>query len=60
MRQTTVEIKLKRGEKVERALKRLKRKLDRENILQEYRDRRYYKKPSEVRKDKKNSRRRRK
>ena len=60
MRQTTVEIKLKRGEKVERALKRLKRKLDKENILQDYRDRRYYKKPSEVRKDKKNSRRRRK
>ena len=60
MRQPTVEVKLKRGEKVERALKRLKRKLDRENILQEYRDRRYYKKPSEIRKDKKNARRRRK
>ena len=60
MRQPTVEIKLKRGEKVERALKRLKRKLDRENILQEYRDRRYYKKPSEIRKDERNARRRRK
>lgn len=60
MRQPTVEVKLKRGEKVERALKRLKRKLDRENILQEYRDRRYYKKPSEIRKDERNARRRRK
>ena len=60
MRQTTVEIKLKRGEKVERALKRLKRKLDKENILQDYRDRRYYKKPSEIRKDERNARRRRK
>jgi len=60
MRQPTVEVKLKRGEKVERALKRLKRKLDKENILQDYRDRRYYKKPSEIRKDERNARRRRK
>ena len=48
MRQTTVEIKVKRHEKVDKALRRLKRKLDKENILQDYRDRRYYKKPSEV------------
>ena len=58
MRQTTVEIKVKRGENVEKALRRLKRKLDKENILIDFRDRRYYKKPSEVRKDRLNSRRR--
>ena len=60
MRQTTVEIKVKRGENVEKALRRLKRKLDKENILKDFRDRRYYKKPSEIRKDKLNSRRRKK
>ena len=60
MRQTTVEIKVKRHEKVDKALRRLKRKLDKENILQDYRDRRYYKKPSEPRKEEMNRRKRRK
>ena len=60
MRQATVEIKVKRGENVEKALRRLKRKLDKENILKDFRDRRYYKKPNEIRKDKLNSRRRKK
>ena len=60
MRQTTVEIKVKRGENVEKALRRLKRKLDKENILKDFRDRRYYKKPSERRKEERNQRKRRK
>ena len=60
MRQTTVEIKVKRPEKVDKAHRRLKRKLDKENILQDYRDRRYYKKPSERRKEEMNRRKRRK
>ena len=60
MRQTTVEVKVKRGENADKALRRLKRKLDKENILKDFRDRRYYKQPSEVRKDKLNSRRRKK
>ena len=60
MRQPTVEIKVKRHEKVDKALRRLKRKLDKENILQDYRDRRYYKKPSERRKEEMNRRKRRK
>ena len=60
MRQTTVEVKVKRGENADKALRRLKRKLDKENILKDFRDRRYYKKASEVRKDKLNSRRRKK
>lgn len=44
------EIKLKKGETVDRALRRLKKKLDREGTLKEIRNRRYYEKPSEVKK----------
>ncbi len=60
MRQTTVEIKLKKGESAEKALRRLKRKLDKEDILKDYRDRRYYKKPSERRKEEMNRKNRKK
>jgi small subunit ribosomal protein S21 len=42
------EIKLKRGEPVERALRRLKRKLDREGTLKDIRNRPFYEKPSET------------
>ena len=41
-----IEIKLKRNESVDRALKRLKKKMDREGILKEVRFRRHYQKPS--------------
>jgi len=41
------EIKLKKGEPVERALRRLKKKIDREGTLQEVRNHRHYEKPSE-------------
>ena len=58
VRQTTVEIRLKRGESADKALRRLKRKLDRENILKDYRDRQYYKKPSERRKEEMNRKKR--
>ena len=60
MRQTTVEVKVKRGENADKALRRLKRKLDKENILKDFRDRRYYKKPSERKKEERNQRKRRK
>ncbi len=60
MRQTTVEVRLKRGEHADKALRRLKRKLDKENILKDFRDRRYYNKPSERRKEERNQRKRRK
>lgn len=43
------EIKLKKGEPVERALRRLKKKLDREGTLREVRSHRHYEKPSERR-----------
>ena len=60
MRQITVEVRLKRGEHADKALRRLKRKLDKENILKDFRDRRYYKKPSERRKEERNQRKGRK
>ena len=40
------EIKLKRGEPVDKALRRLKKKLDRDKILQQTRARRSFEKPS--------------
>ena len=60
MRETTVEVKVKRGQNVEKSLRRLKKMMDKEGILQSVRDRRYYKKPSERKKDERNQRRRRK
>ena len=41
------EIKLKKGEPVERALRHLKKKIDREGVLKEVRNRRHYEKLSE-------------
>ena len=46
------EIKLKKGEPVERALRRLKKKVDREGVLKEVRNHRHYEKPSERRRRK--------
>lgn len=40
------EVKLRRGEPVERAIRRLKRKLDREQTLQQFRLHRRFEKPS--------------
>lgn len=40
------EIKLKKGEPVEKALRRLKKKIDREGTLKIVRDHRHYEKPS--------------
>lgn len=46
------EIRLRKGESVEKALRRLKKKLDREGTLREVRARRAYEKPSERRRRK--------
>jgi small subunit ribosomal protein S21 len=46
------EIKLKKGEPVDRALRRLKKKVDREGTLKVIRSRRQYEKPSAVRRRK--------
>jgi small subunit ribosomal protein S21 len=46
------EIKLKKGEPVDKALRRLKKKIDREGTLRNVRLRRSYEKPSEKRRRK--------
>ena len=46
------EIKLKKGESVEKALRRLKKRIDREGTLREVRNHRHYEKPSERRRRK--------
>jgi small subunit ribosomal protein S21 len=46
------EIKLKRGESVDRALRRLKKKIDREGTLRQVRTHRHFEKPSERRRRK--------
>ncbi len=42
------EIQTKKGEPIDKALRRLKKKLDREGVLRELRNRRHYEKPSEI------------
>jgi len=46
------EIKLKKGEPVDKALRRLKKKIDREGTLRIVRSNRHYEKPSERRRRK--------
>ena len=46
------EIRLKKGEPVEKALPRLKKKIDREGTLRVVRSHRHYEKPSEKRRRK--------
>ena len=46
------EIKLKKGEPVDRALRRLKKKVDREGTLKVVRGHRHFEKPSEKRRRK--------
>lgn len=41
------EIKLKKGESVEKALRRLKKRIDREGVLKQVRNNRHFEKPSE-------------
>lgn len=46
------EVKVKRGESVDKALRRLKKKLDKEGIMRAMRAHRHYEKPSEKRRRK--------
>ena len=46
------EIKVRKGESVDKALRRLKKKLDKEGIMREIRANRYFEKPSEARRRK--------
>ena len=41
------EVKVRKGESVDKAIRRLKKKLDKEGIMREIRSHRYYEKPSE-------------
>lgn len=41
-----IEVKIRKGEPVERALRRLKKKLDREGVIKDVRGNRYFEKPS--------------
>lgn len=47
-----IEIRLKKGEPIERAIRRLKKKLDREQTLKKFRERRRFEKPSAKRRRK--------
>jgi len=46
-RKLVVQVKVKKGESVERALRRLKKIMDREGTLKDLRAHRYFEKPSE-------------
>lgn len=52
------EVRVKKGEIIDRALRRLKKKLDKEGTLKELRNRRHYEKPSEVKRREAKQRRR--
>ena len=47
MKSTISEVKVRRGEPLDRALRRLKKKLDKEGVMREIRAHRHYEKPSE-------------
>ena len=51
------EVRIKKGEAIDRALRRLKKKLDKEGVLKELRNRRHYEKPSEIKRRNKKQRR---
>jgi len=47
-----IEVKLRKGETVDKALRRLKKRIDFENILRDVRLKRYFRKPSAIRRQK--------
>lgn len=48
-----IEVSVRKGEPMEKALRRLKKKLDREGVIRDARAKRYFEKPAEVRRRKK-------
>jgi small subunit ribosomal protein S21 len=50
--QMSIEIKIRKNEPIDRALRRMKKKLDRENIIKGTRAKRYFEKPCEKRRRK--------
>ena len=47
-----VEVRMRKGEAMEKALRRLKKKIYREGIIRDVRQKRYFEKPCEVRRRK--------
>jgi small subunit ribosomal protein S21 len=52
----SIEIKMRKNEPIDRALRRMKKKLERENIIKDVRMKRYAEKPSERRRRKERER----
>jgi small subunit ribosomal protein S21 len=50
--ESVIQVKVKKGEIVERALKRLKKILDKEGMMKQLRANRYFEKPSEKKRKK--------
>jgi small subunit ribosomal protein S21 len=48
----SIEIKIRKNEPIDRAIRRMKKKLERENIIKGVRAKRYFEKPCEVRRRK--------
>ncbi len=48
----SIEIKIRKNEPVDRAIRRLKKKLERENVIKDVRSKRYFEKPCERRRRK--------
>lgn len=49
----SIEVKVRKGEPTDRALRRLKKRLDREGVIRDVRSKRYFEKPSQARRRKK-------
>ena len=47
-----MQVKLRKNESCENLIKRFTRKVKKEKIIEEYRERQYYKKPSEISREK--------
>lgn len=52
MSDTVTEVRVRKGESVDKALRRLKKKLDKEGTMKAIRQHRHYEKPSEKRRRK--------
>ena len=48
-----IKVKIRKGEPVEKALRRLKRRLDYEGVIRDVKAKRYFEKPSEIKRRKK-------
>lgn len=49
----SLDVTVRRGEPMERALRRLKKRLDREGVIRDVRAKRYFEKPSQAKRRKK-------